>query len=379
MPALQLLVKPASGLCNMHCSYCFYLDVSNKRETASYGIMSFETLELMVKKAFSYAEHMCTFTFQGGEPTLAGLSFYEELVSLQEKYNHKKIMVQNAIQTNGYALDDAWCRFLADNHFLTGLSLDGIKVTHDACRRSADGGDTFFRILDAAAMLERAGAEFNILTVVNAKTAPKIRKIYEFYKKKGFVYQQYIACMDPLYEQPGGLDYSLTPKQYGEFLIELFDLWYIDLQWGRQPYIRQFENYMAILLGKQPESCEQRGVCSVQHVVEADGEVYPCDFYVTDDYKLGNLKECGFSEIAARRKEISFLESSINQDKECKGCAYFPLCRGGCNRHRYEREGMPGKRNYFCEAYRMFFGHSMGRLMEIAGKIAANGQGTDGN
>ena len=156
---------------------------------------------------------------------------------------------------------------------------------------------------------------------------------------------------------------------------ELFDLWYMDLQNGCQPYIRQFENYVAVLMGKQPESCEQRGVCGIQHVVEADGGVYPCDFYTLDAYKLGNLNQCGFEEIAAKREEAGFITQSANQDKGCRSCSYFGLCRGGCARHRTESAegigGAGGKRNYFCEGYRIFFAHCLGRLEEIAGRLAA--------
>lgn len=376
MPPLQLLIKPASGLCNMRCRYCFYADIAGKRETASYGIMTDAVLEKVVEKALAYAEGSCTFTFQGGEPSLAGLSYFEKAIKLQEKYNVKNIRIQNAIQTNGTAMGiggrekcEEWCRFLAENHFLTGLSLDGIKATHDSYRKNMDGSDTFFQIMDMAAMFDRFEVEYNILTVVNAKTAAKIRKIYEFYRKCGFRYQQYIACLDPVFEKQGQQEYSLQPEVYGNFLKELFDLWYIDLQWGRQPYIRQFENYVAILMGKQPESCEQRGVCSIQHVVEADGSVYPCDFYVLDEYRLGNLRDCGFEEIAKRRKEIKFIENSLNHDEECRQCPYFALCRGGCARHRVENTDKDGKRNYFCQAYRMFFAYSMDRLRDIAGKI----------
>lgn len=370
MPALQLLIKPASGLCNMQCKYCFYCDIAQKREISSYGIMKPEILEEVIKKALEYADYSCGFAFQGGEPTLAGLDFYKRVIELQKKYNHKKVKINNAIQTNGYGIDEDWCRFLSENHFLTGLSIDGIKATHDIYRKNIKGGDTFLRIMETAAMFRRFSVEYNILTVVNARTAAKVKRIYEFYRKNGFAYQQYIACLDPVFEKQGEQEYSLTPGMYGEFLKELFDLWYLDLQWGRQPYIRQFENYVAILLGQQPESCEQRGICGVQHVVEADGQVYPCDFYVLDDYRLGNLREVSFEEIGKRRKETGFIQDSANHDEECKKCPYFALCRGGCARHRIKHKELLGKRNYFCEGYKLFFDHSFRRLNEIAHRIS---------
>lgn len=370
MPPIQLLIKPASGLCNMRCQYCFYSDITEKRETRSYGIMSLETLEIIIKKALAYGVGSCTFAFQGGEPTLAGLDFFKAAVEFQKRHNVNQLRIDNAIQTNGYAIDEDWCRFLAENNFLTGLSLDGIKATHDVYRKSTAGEETFFTVLDTAKQLWEAGAEFNILTVVHGKTAVKTKKIYEFYRKNGFGYQQYIACMDPVFEQQGGYDYSLSPEQYGTFLSELFDLWYVDLKWGKQPYIRMFENYVGVLLGQLPESCEQRGLCSIQNVVEADGSVYPCDFYVLDEYRLGNLRDQSFQELEQRRRELQFLESSANHDESCRNCTYFPVCRGGCRRHRtVEMEG-GGYRNYFCPGYKLFFEHSMKRLKEIAAAVS---------
>ena len=368
MPQIHVMIKPASGLCNMRCRYCFYADEMSKRDQASYGIMSVETLEHVIREIFHFAEEQCTIAFQGGEPTLAGLDFYRQCIRLEEKYNTKNITVSHAFQTNGYVLDEEWYSFFAENHFLVGLSIDGIKATHDAYRRDIDGNDTYFRVLEKARGLQQAGVDFNILTVVNGRTAPKIRKIYEKYQKLGFSWQQYIACLDPIQEVPGQREYSLTPQVYGRFLIDLFELWDLDLRQGKQPFIRQFENYIGILMGQQPESCEQRGVCSFQNIVEADGSVYPCDFYVLDDYCLGNLRTDSFQVIEQRRKESSFVENSINHTEECRSCSYFAVCRGGCRRHR-EQPGREYGENYFCESYKMFFDACLPRMKEIAARL----------
>lgn len=365
MPQLHVMIKPASGLCNMRCKYCFYADEMEKRNQASYGIMSAQTLEHVIQAVFDFAEEQCTIAFQGGEPTLAGLDYYRQCLKLEKKYNTKHIKVSYALQTNGYALDDQWYSFFAQNHFLIGLSLDGIKATHDAYRKDLQGQDTYFHVLEKAQGLKDAGVQFNILTVVNGRTAPRIRKIYETYKKQGFFWQQYIACLDPIKERPGQQEYSLTPQMYGKFLIDLFNLWDLDVRQGKQPYIRQFENYIGILLGQAPESCEQRGVCSFQNIVEADGSVYPCDFYALDGYCLGNLATDSFETIEQRRKESRFVEQSINHTQSCRICPYFPVCRGGCRRHREQPGTQPGQ-NYFCEAYRMFFDACLPRMKEIA-------------
>lgn len=365
MPPVSVMIKPASGLCNMRCKYCFYADEMEKRGQGSFGIMSRETLQNVVRSTLEFAEGECAFLFQGGEPTLAGLDFFEDCIRLQEQYNKKKVRINNALQTNGYGLNEAWCRFFAEHNFLVGLSVDGIKATHDIYRQDAVGAETYFHTLNAAKMLETAGVSFNVLTVVNAKTAPKIRRIYEQYKKLGFRWQQYITCLDPLGEEQGKQEYSLTPKAYGQFLIDLFELWFIDLEKGRQPYIRQFENYIGILMGQTPESCEQRGTCTVQHVVEADGSVYPCDFYVLDKYRLGNLNEDTMEGLHKTDTAFKFVKNSYDRMLSCKDCSYLTVCRGGCRRH-WEQSGSGQGHNYFCESYKMFFDACLPRMCRIA-------------
>ena len=370
MPPIQLLIKPASGSCNLRCKYCFYYDEMQNRETVNYGIMSLETLEAAVKRTLEFADGECGFAFQGGEPTLAGLDFFKELIRLENAYNHKGVHISNAIQTNGYRLDEEWAAFLAENHFLVGLSLDGIKHTHDALRKTADGSASFEAVMKTVDLFNRYHVEYNILTVVNRLTAAKAEKIYAFYAKNHFHYLQFIACLDPLGEPAGGRDYSLTPEAYGDFLIKLFDLWYLDLQKGEQPYIRQFENYIALLMGYEPESCEQKGHCSIQFVVEADGSVYPCDFYVLDRYRMGNFKENTVEELAGNGRATGFVEDSLKPDPECKTCPYGMLCGGGCRRNRETgADGSLGK-NCFCAAYKRFFEAALSRLRQIAARLS---------
>lgn len=362
MPPLQMLIKPASGMCNLRCSYCFYHDETTNRTQENYGLMSLETLECLVEKALSYADGSCGFFFQGGEPTLAGLDFYRELVRLQKIYNRKGLAISNSIQTNGWQMGEAWAAFLSEHHFLAGLSIDGVKAVHDKCRCTAGGRETFREVMATAALFDRYHVDYNVLTVVNRWTAGKTGRIYEFYKKNNFNYLQFIACLDPLGEEPGQREYSLTPEAYGSFLTQLFELWYLDYTKGCQPYIRQFENYIGILAGVPPEACDQRGVCSVQHVVEADGSVYPCDFYVLDPWKMGNIRENSFDELAAAQAAKDFVGRSLNPPSGCKGCSYYPLCRGGCYRHR-----TGSGENYFCLSYRMFFKAALPKMEKIAG------------
>lgn len=367
MPAISVMLKPSSGMCNMSCDYCFYRDETQKRSQESYGFMSEKTLKNVIRKTMLRAEGMISYAFQGGEPTLRGLDFFEKVVEYQKQYNKNGIQVHNALQTNGLLIDENWCKFLKENQFLVGVSLDGTEEVHDAYRHTrTNGSPTFDLVCNSIRLMESYGVDFNILTVVNQAVAENIQEIYSFYRQKKWNYQQYIACLDPLDEPHGQNGYSLLPEQYGQFLIKLFRLWYKDWKKGRQPYIRQFENYIGILLGHFPEACDQRGVCSIQNVVEADGSVYPCDFYMLNDYRLGNFNENRLDEIDAKRLEIGFLERSLQLDQNCKHCPYYPICRGGCQRNRDFNPEIMAYQNYFCLGYRMFFDACLDQMEEIA-------------
>ena len=365
MPPLSLLIKPASGHCNLRCGYCFYHDVTAHREHRSYGFMALETLETLVRKALDFADGSCTFAFQGGEPTLAGLDFYRALIGFVERHNDKKASVHYAIQTNGIVVDAEWARFLHDHHFLVGLSLDGPKDIHDAQRVDASGTGSWRRVLEAARQMESAEVEYNILTVVTNQVARHVRQVYAFLKKNGFRYLQFIPCLDPL-EAVGDSDTALTPERYAYFLKELFDLWSADLMRGDMISIRDFENWVGMCAGRRPESCGMSGTCSCQFVVEADGSVFPCDFYVLDRYRMGSIVDDGFAELAASEPARRFIEESLPVDEACSACEWYPICRGGCRRYREPFvEGRPGL-NRFCKAYQAFFAYTLPRMQELA-------------
>lgn len=368
MPPLNLLIKPASGLCNMRCGYCFYADVTDNREVESYGIMSVQTMDAVVKNALEAATHECTIAFQGGEPTLAGLDFFREAVQSVKRHNTRRLKINYALQTNGYLIDDDWASFFGENRFLIGVSLDGNKSCHDRYRLDVHGKGTYGVVTHAIKLLERHGVEYNLLTVVNAATARSIGSIYGFYKRSGYRYQQYIPCLDPFGEERGQRDYSLTPERYAYFLKTLFDCWYQDIKRGEQVYNRYFENLVGMLAGYPPESCGMMGVCTHQLVVEADGGVYPCDFYVLDEYRLGNFATESLAQLEQRRDELGFIAQSAVRHPQCEGCRWFPLCRGGCRRDRQKADGSLGL-NYYCDAYRDFFEHSYSRLAELAGGL----------
>lgn len=362
MKPLNLLIKPCSGMCNMNCTYCFYHDLMSKREIPSHGFMSRQVMEGLIRKALDYARGQCSFGFQGGEPTLIGLDFYREFTALVDQYKDRKLKVTYFIQTNGYQLSEEWIRFLAEHHFLVGLSLDGTIHTHNACRKNYDGQETFSRVMETIGLLDRYKVEYNILTVVNKFTAMNAEKIYRFYHKNGFRYLQFIPCLDPMGLERGKESYSLLPEAYGRFLCRLFDLWYDDYCHGQMVSIRTFDNYLGMLKGYPPEACDMGGRCSIQHVVESDGSVYPCDFYVLDEWRLGNVLEDSFDDFRKKERAEAFIDSSLSIHEDCNACRYFKLCRNGCRRMR---EGNGDGRNYFCQSYKMFFDYALDRMMRM--------------
>lgn len=367
MPAASILIKPASANCNMDCKYCFYKCLSSHREEYSKGFMKEETLETLVREAIAYADGSLTFAFQGGEPTLVGLDFFQKAVELQQKYNNKKLQIENTIQTNGLLIDEKWARFLGEHRFLVGLSLDGPKKMHDRYRKDAGGQDTFARIMHSVQLLEQYQVDYNVVTVVTNDTAKQASFLYKFWKRNHYPFVQFIPCMDEIKRQDGTQErsiYAVEPEQYGKFLCELFDLWYADFVAGEAMDIRMFSNLAQMAAGYPAEECGMNGCCNCYFVVEGDGSVYPCDFYCMDAWKLGTVND-GFVQMKTSEKAKAFVEASRPVCATCQECPYFSLCRGGCRRWREPFvDGKPGL-NQLCSAYRMFFAHAAERMERL--------------
>ena len=372
MEAEAFLIKPASGLCNMRCSYCFYADVSDSREVKDRGMMSVETAECLIKKAFSEVTGFCSFAFQGGEPMLAGLPFFAEFAALVKKHNTKNIPVSYALQTNGLLMDEKWADFFRENGFLIGLSIDAGKEIHDSLRLDASQKGTHRKCMEAVRILKRKKVEFNILSVITRQLAREPKAVWQFFKKEKFGFLQCIPCLDGLGETRGGNMYSLDAALYGSFLCDIFDLWYEDFVRGNYISVRNFDNYIRMLLGALPENCAMSGECKAYALIEADGTVYPCDFYALDEYCLGNIKEKSLEEMLRGEKARAFVRPSKQKPPECEACWAFFLCRGGCRRDREPMVGKELSRNYYCDAYKRFFHHALPRMREVARTVQAS-------
>lgn len=346
------LIKPASSLCNMNCKYCFYSDVSHQRQSYSKGIMNSETIDILIEKALNDADDI-TFAFQGGEPMVAGLGYFEYFVNKVKKLKIKQ-QVHYAIQTNGYCLDNEWIDFFKEHHFLVGISLDGYRNIHDSVRQKGQQ-PTFDIILNNIKKLKENDISYNILTVVTSQMASHAKEIYEYYKKQNFQYIQFIPCLPELDKSTD--QYYLTPKQFYTFYHQLFSLWYNDLKKGQYMSISFFEDLLMIFQGRYPRTCGMLGNCQIQLVVEGDGSVYPCDFYALDQYCLGNIKINTIEELRKSIQGKKFLEENKRYSQLCPQCQFKNICHGQCKRMNivYFDDKYCGYQEFLKETYQIFY------------------------
>lgn len=366
MRSVNFLIKPASSACNLRCRYCFYEDEAQNRTQPSMGRMSRETAEKLIDRAYEAIEPggSITFAFQGGEPTLAGIGFFREFVACARGKKPDGVTIHFSIQTNGILVDEEWARFFREEQFLVGLSLDGWKDLHNTHRVDARGNETWKACLAALEKLKQANVDVNALCVVTGMCARHPRKAYETLKNLGFHFVQFIACMDPIGEPRGQQPWSLTPQAYGRFLCQLFDLWYRDWETGNYHSIRLFDDYIHILLGDNFSTCATCGRCGGYFVAEADGSLYPCDFFALDQWHVGDLHSQTLEQVRKSDNYIRFLQMGWQIPGDCRSCRWRQLCNGGCKNDWVWEEGMP--RNYYCQSFRTLFEYALPRMMRIA-------------
>ncbi len=349
MPPLSIMIKPASSLCNMRCEYCFYHDVTDHRDVKSFGMLSEQTAENIIKKALDFADgESIAFAFQGGEPTLRGIEFFKFFCRKVDELNLKNSVINYGLQTNGTLIDSSWAEFFKERKFLIGLSLDG-DFDNNAFRINDNGQNAFYKIIKAADILTKHGVDFNILTVLTGKCADNIDSILSYFKSRNFKYLQFIPCLRPFGDTTESELY-MTVEQYTHFLIHGFNAYVKDYVRGEYTSIRYFDNLVHLYLGNPTEQCGICGHCMHQFVAEGNGNIYPCDFYCTDKWLLGNINDEkeNFDTLAHSEKATEFLRESLKINDECKDCRLFPICRGGgCKRSKADRN--------YCESYKTFF------------------------
>lgn len=376
--AFHLMLKPAGSLCNLDCNYCYYLDkaeIYGGREPR----MSPEMLETVIRKYIEANDvPEVQFNWHGGEPTLLGLDFYRKAVELEKKYAGDK-QVFNTLQTNGTLLDAEWARFLRENDFLVGVSIDGPRDIHDRYRKDKGARPTFDKVIEGIRILSGEGVRFNTMSTVNHASRGRGLEVYQFLKSLGGLYQQYMPVVEhvkyplgPKGEQnrkarpyivapetPGAqlAPWSVDSLAFGKFMTDIFDYWVCN-DVG-QCFVGLFDATLACWCGVKPGTCVFGQTCGENAIIEHNGDIYPCDHFVYPDRLLGNIAQSDIARLMDSEKMLKFgIDKRNSLPRKCRACRWLFACNGECPKHRFNlsEKGETGL-NALCEGYTHYFSH----------------------
>ncbi|MFX0099703.1 MAG: anaerobic sulfatase maturase [Candidatus Hodarchaeota archaeon] len=361
-PGFHVMIKPRGAICNLGCEYCFYLPKMNLYQGSKFH-MSEDVLESFTKQYIEAQKVLeVTFGWQGGEPLLMGLDFFKKAVEFQEKYKKPGMKIINALQTNGTLLNDEWGRFLHDKNFLIGISIDGPPALHDKYRLDKKGNPTFKKVRAGFNALKRNKVEFNILCCVNATNADHPLKVYKYFRdvlKTEFI--QFI----PIVERESNTGFkesrkiskrSVSGKQYGNFLIQIFNEW-VRNDVGKM-FIQIFDITLGAWVGQPGGLCVFAKTCGNALALEHNGDLYACDHFVIPEEKRGNLMETPIFDLVNSGDQVNFGIKKMRLPKKCEDCSYKFACNGGCPKNRtITIQGEEFKLNHLCDGYKAFFKH----------------------
>lgn len=377
MKAIQQSIKPTiagvmwktvSEACNLACDYCYYSSCAGK--PGKINKIDEDLLENFIIDYMKIKKGAVPFAWQGGEPLLAGLDFFEKVVELQAKHAPRNTIISNSIQTNGTLISKKWAQFFKKYNFLVGVSIDGPKDINDQRRITSDGGGSFQAVMRGIHHLKEANVDFNLLTVIHENNVGKGKALMGFYEEHEISHVQLIPCMDfraqNIHASP---QYHITPKQYGEFLCEIFDAWYND--GFPKISVRFLDNMLASYLHQSSEMCTHQEFCPTTLILEQNGDAYPCDFFIHPDYKLGNIATDSIESLLGHPVMKKFLNKKPTLPKSCQSCEFLSLCNGGCPRNRSELHS--DETEFFCESYKMIYGYADKRMKIVADNIKKKG------
>ena len=367
MRPFSLLIKPASADCNLNCRYCFYLEKKDIYPGHNLHRMPDAVLEKMISSYMKTPQPQYSFGWQGGEPTLMGVEFFRKIIDLQQKHGGTGTVVGNGLQTNAVLIDDEMAAHFAKYNFLLGVSLDGPPEIHDFYRKNHAGAGSHASVMKAIGILKKHNVEFNILVLVSKSNVGRAKEIYSYLLENGFLFHQYIPCVE--FDRNGKpLEWSITGREWGEFLCGIFDCW--EKSDTRKVSIRLFDSILWYLVHGQRNICHIGRNCCQYFVVEYNGDVYPCDFFVQTDLKLGNVTENSWEEMqdSVKYKEFGALKSKWNSI--CEKCDCFEICAGDCLKHRLpQSQNNPRTISWLCEGWKIFYSHSLKKFRKLAGQI----------
>lgn len=331
MNSISILIKPSSSICNIKCKYCFYLDESKNRTIENNGIMNERVMRKIIDKVIDSSYDNILFSFQGGEPTIAGLDYFKSFIDYLNFKNNNERRVNYSIQTNGLLIDNEWCNLFKYNDFLIGLSFDIMENIHNKYRTGINNKEhTYNKVLNTKLLLDKFEIKYNILTVLTSELSKFPKEVYKNIKILDIKYTQFIPCLSELYND---LEHSIKPKDFAYFYKEIFTLWKKDFLDGLYYSIQFFDNIIPLIGGFfTPMTCGINGICHNQIVIESNGDIFPCDFYCLDKYNIGNIVYDDLKYIYNNKKVRDFISENKYANNLCHSCKYFIFCNGGCKR-----------------------------------------------
>lgn len=361
----SLLIKPAGADCNLRCKYCFYLDHLNfYGGQVKHPRMTEEVLERLVSSYMATPQPQYSFGWQGGEPTLMGEDFFRKAVQFQKKYGQAGASVGNGLQTNCTLITDEMADLFAEYNFLLGVSLDGPAEIHDKYRLTAGDRGSHELVMKGIDKIRERNVEFNILTLVSESNQNHGGSVYDYLVDNGFLYHQYIPGVE-LDEKREPLPFSVSGEKWGEFLCEVFDRWYPnDI---RKVSVRLFDSILDLLVNNRRNVCHIGTNCCQYFVVEYNGDVYPCDFFVEKHLLLGNIQQHSWRALQQSPRYLDFGKQKLECNPQCHSCKFMQICSADCLKHRAANNGGdPRTLSKLCEGWKMFYEHTLGRFMELA-------------
>lgn len=361
----SLLIKPAGPDCNLDCKYCFY-SIKNQYFGENRHRMSDRILEKMILEFLALNFSQASFAWQGGEPALMGLDFYRKAVQLQKIYAMPNQQISNAFQTNATLINEEWCEFFHEYNFLVGISLDGPQKYHDYYRQDFQGQGTFDKVMQSIELCKKYKVEFNILVLLNDQNVKHPDELFDFFTNLGIKFLQFIPCVEKDPNDAIIADFAVTGRQYGEFMLRIFERWQ---DYGlHEVSIRLFDSIMNYIVYGRHSNCTFNKSCSDYIVIEHNGDAFCCDFFVGDDYKLGNLNNSSIRELYNSPVKSEFAASKRKISNKCFVCRYLEICRGGCLKDRMVISDDYKSLNHLCEGYKMIFEKIPKQLTEILKK-----------
>ncbi len=364
----QVFVKPVGSICNLDCQYCYYLEKEHLYPKGESFRMPDDILEeYIVQHIDASADPVIQFSWHGGEPTVLGLDYFRKIVSLQRKHQPSNRRIANGMQTNGTLLDEEWCRFLADEGFAVGLSLDGPQDIHDQYRVTKDGKPTYEQTMRGYELLRKHRVACDILCVVNAYNVQYPSKVYRFFKKIEAPYVSFLPLVDSQPDTEGGVSPLTVPaEEWGVFLCTIFDEW-LSRDIGRVK-VQIFEEAARTAFGQEHSLCIFRPICGDIPVIEHNGDFFSCDHFVDAAHCLGNIRRTPLVELLESPAQRAFGQAKLDTlPRYCRACDVRAMCHGGCPKNRFLRtpDGEAGL-NYLCSGYKRFFTHCRAWVEEVA-------------